>query len=312
MSIIKDFFYNLSWRCAKENDLLDITWALCQASETFKLLFLNFFFPTVKFNKINCFEREMRKDNSRADFFIENDGQIFVVECKIGDRNHHFEQYTKTYNIYKEHLGYIVNYNDFPRNGFEVKTWQQFYNFIENNIPENEEEIIIFEAYLEYLKSVCGIIKITKKMELNGIYSLYCFNVILKSVIERTTDKFELSFYHTDFQKSYYGYKFKVTSPNKTDIWLHIGLEFKWESPIIMIGVWDRDGWGKPFADVLTECKKEYSGLYAQKNYKEDNFYYFETSKQFSEEFGKAKDVEQQKELLCKFVDEVVEFYVNS
>ncbi|MDR2653052.1 MAG: hypothetical protein LBC68_12215 [Prevotellaceae bacterium] len=312
MSIIKDFFYNLSWRCAKENDLSDITWTLCQASETFKLLFLNFFFPTVKFNKINCFERETTKDDSRADFFIENAGQIFVVECKIGDRNHHFEQYTKAYNIYKEHLGYIVNYNDFPRNGFEVKTWRQFYDFIENNMPENKEEKVIFEAYLEYLKNVCGITKITKKMELNNIYSLYCFNVILKSVIERTTDKFELSFYNTDFHESRYGYKFKVQSPNKIDIWLSIGLWFNSENPIIAVEVWNREGWGKPFADILAEGKKEYNGQYAKKNYKEDACYYFETSEKFNQEFKQTIDAEQQKELLCRFVDEVVEFYVNS
>ncbi|MDR2834822.1 MAG: hypothetical protein LBV69_01285 [Bacteroidales bacterium] len=88
MSIIRDFFHNLSWRFAKENDLSDITWAVCQSSEKFRMLFLQFFFPNVEFNNINSFDREITKDDSRADFVIDNDGQIFVVECKIGDTNH--------------------------------------------------------------------------------------------------------------------------------------------------------------------------------------------------------------------------------
>jgi hypothetical protein len=309
MSIIKNFFSNLSWRCAKENDLSDITWAVCQTSETFKMLFLKFFFPNVIFNKINSFEREVSKEDSRADFVIDNDGQIFVIECKIGDTNHHFEQYIVTYNIKREQLGYIVNYN-LSKTGFEVKTWEQLYDFVEENKTENEEEKIIFDGYLEYLKSVCGIIKIKGKMELKGVYSLYCFNVILKSVINRSTDKFELSYYNTDFKVSYYGYKFKVSAKGKKDIWLSIGLWFNFENPVITVGVWKQEGWGKPFSDELDKDKK-HNAEYAKQHYWEDGYYYFEVSDKFNQEFEMATDVEQQKEVLCKFVDEVVNFYIS-
>lgn len=317
MSEIKKFFYNLSLRCAKENDLSDVTWAVCQTSEKFKLLFLNFFFPTVNFDKINSFDRELTKDDSRADFVINNDGQTFVIECKIGDTNHHFEPYLRDYNIQKSNLGYIVNYY-LQKEGFEVKTWRQFYDFIENNIPENEEEKAFFEGYLKYLASVCGIIKINKKMELKSMYSLYCFNVILKSVINnRNTDKFSLSYYNKDFQENYFGYKFEVTTKNKKpNIWLNVGVWYDRENPVVTCGVWKNEGWGKPYFDELKNkesleqfAKKNY---FAKKPYEENNSFYFEGSEQFYKDFENAENVDQQKDLLCKFIDEVVDFYISN
>lgn len=47
------------------------------------------------------------------------------------------------------------------------------------------DERKLFEGYLDYVKNVCGIIKIKGKMELKDINSLCKFNVILKSLINR-------------------------------------------------------------------------------------------------------------------------------
>ena len=44
MDIIKSFFSNLADRRRKENDLSDITWAMCQASPAFQKAWLHFFF----------------------------------------------------------------------------------------------------------------------------------------------------------------------------------------------------------------------------------------------------------------------------
>ncbi|MFT4071654.1 MAG: hypothetical protein QM654_07020 [Dysgonamonadaceae bacterium] len=309
MTIIKTFFSNLHWRFNKENDLSDLTWAMCQTSETFKQLFLQFFFPNTKFDKINSFLRERVQDDSRADFVIDNDGELYVVECKIGDRNHHFEQYLEAYNIEAGRLGYIVNYNHSYKD-FEIKTWRQFYKFIEDNLAENEDEKTLYQGYLAYLQNICGIIKITKKMKLSGAYSLYCFNQILKSVINRNTENFTLSYYNTDFKESYYGYKFKVSAPNKDDIWLSVGLWFNFEKPVITIGVWKLEGWGKPFSDELEKGKRHIE-KYAGQHYWENNSFYFEGTEKFYKEFEDAINVEIQKDVLCKFVDEVVDFYVK-
>ena len=306
--MIKSLFSNLCLRFSKENDLSDFTWAFCKTSELFQELFLNFFFPNVSFDKINSFTRELSREDSRADFVIDNDGIIYVIECKINDRNHHFEQYIKAYNITNDHLGYIVNYNH-REDGFEIKTWGEFYQYIEVNIPDCEEKLL-FEGYLEYLKNVCGIIKI-KKMELDGIYSLYSFNIALKSVINRSTDKFTLSYYNTDFKESYYGYKFQVQSLHKDGIWLNLGVWFNREKPIITLGVWKRDGWGKPLCNIIEDGKKHLSE-YAEQSYWEDHSYFFEATNMFYTEFSNANAADQQIEVLCKFVDEVVNFYIDA
>ncbi len=125
--MVEYFFENLAYRKRNENDLSDVTWALCMASHSFQTLFLNFFFSSVEFSDITMFEREKSEGDSRPDFLIENSGLIYLIECKINDRNHHFEQYTSTFGIPNERLGYITNYKMF-KDGFIVKTWEEFYD----------------------------------------------------------------------------------------------------------------------------------------------------------------------------------------
>ena len=150
-------------------------------------------------------------------------------------------------------------------------------------------------------------------MELTGIHSLYNFNIALKSVINRTTEKFSLSHYNTDFKESYYGYKFKVESSDKRkeDIWLSMGLWFNQERPVVTIGVWKRDGWGKPLCNIIEEGRK-HSSEYAAQSYWEDSSYFFEGTDKFYAEFTKADTADLQKEILCKFVDEVINFYIEA
>ena len=123
MTLIKSLFSNLYYRFSKENDLSDITWVMCQTSESFQELFLNFFFPDICFNNIQSFTREFSREDSRVDFYIENNGNTYIIECKINDKNHHFEQYTNAYNIKNECLGYITNYQ-YSKSGFNIKTWE--------------------------------------------------------------------------------------------------------------------------------------------------------------------------------------------
>ncbi len=312
-NMIKDLFYNLHLRFRKENDLSDITWVMCKTSDNFQKLFLKFFFPDICFDNINLFERELPVDDSRADFVIECDGRRYVIECKISDKNHHFEQYVNTYKIKNNQLGYIVNYF-MVKSGFNIKTWTQFYDYINKNLSqiENKDEIKLFVGYLDYLKNICNIIKINKKMEFSGMYSLYAFNVVLKSVINRSTDKYTLSQYSTDFKEWYYGYKFKLDPRNtqKNTIWLNLGVWFDREAPVITLGAWNNTNWGKPFCDILNE-DVTHNEVYATKHYPEDGYYYFEASKQFYDEFKVANTIEQQTELLCKFLDEVLDLYIS-
>ena len=53
-----DFFRFLSDKFRKENDLSDITWAMCQSCESFRQYFLKFFFPEIQLDEDISIERE--------------------------------------------------------------------------------------------------------------------------------------------------------------------------------------------------------------------------------------------------------------
>ena len=90
MSLIENFISNLSLRLNSENNLSDITWTMCQTSEFFQATFLQFFFPKENFDEV-FLQRELPDEDSRPDFYFEHKGKVFLIECKIWDRNQHFE-----------------------------------------------------------------------------------------------------------------------------------------------------------------------------------------------------------------------------
>lgn len=155
MSKLAQFIENLSYRFRSENDLSDLTWTMCQTSDKFQFIFLKFFFPFFKKDCSNIYiERERTNDDSRPDFVLEYNNQTFVIENKIEDRNHHFEQYLKTFKIDTDHLGYIANYK-IVKTGFVTHTWKELYLYLEQHIPL--EEKTLWEAYLRYIRNVCNI-----------------------------------------------------------------------------------------------------------------------------------------------------------
>ena len=94
-SVISDFFVALSKRAYKENDLSDVTFALCEADAAFKKFFLDFFFGAENLDASEVvLEREVAyPDGSRPDFVIRTGSEVCFVEVKIWDCNHHFAQY---------------------------------------------------------------------------------------------------------------------------------------------------------------------------------------------------------------------------
>lgn len=165
-----DFFTALATRAWKENDLSDVTYAMCEGDPVFRQFFLDFFFPAAKLagDKVS-FARERATENGRPDFWIESqDGRKFIVEVKIWDGNHHFEQYYKDLEDWT-HLGYIANYSltgipvkaNGKANGKSVcaselgcrlATWQEFIQRLENYSCLNDPFV---DAYLGYLKAAC-------------------------------------------------------------------------------------------------------------------------------------------------------------
>lgn len=163
--MLVEFFDNLALYLQSENDLSDMTCAMCHGSFRFKKLFVNFFFPNLDVDKISCIRREVpdEKDmHSRVDMMIEltDDVQPYLIEVKIYDRQHHFGQYEEAYGVGSERLGYITNYvcHEGIALGYDVKTWLEWYELLLNAIEtiDDAEERRLCEGYLVYLKKVCG------------------------------------------------------------------------------------------------------------------------------------------------------------
>lgn len=163
--MIEDFFSNIALYLQSENDLSDVTCAMCHGSVHFKRLFVNFFFPELDVNKVSRIRREVpdEKDmHSRVDLMIEmtDDTLPYLIEVKIYDRQHHFGQYEAAYGVGRERLGYITNYvcHEGISQGYDVKTWLGWYELLSNSLEkiDEAEEKRMCEGYLVYLKKVCG------------------------------------------------------------------------------------------------------------------------------------------------------------
>ena len=184
MTDLTKFFEALSERAYKENDLSDVTYALCESDSCFRQFFINFFFknhhPKIDASKV-VITREVSTEWGRPDFYIrDNNGTLFIIEVKIWDGNHHFEQY---YDILAgkqaegqktiepkdawHRLGYIANYDavkevpvsvdgetskEAAKVCARVATWKEFVGGLEKSGFKDDAAI---QAYLKYVKNVC-------------------------------------------------------------------------------------------------------------------------------------------------------------
>ena len=336
-TLAKQFFYCLSERMYNENRLSDITWALCQVSDNFKYSFVNFFFEDLE--KEDCreieIEREKQQDEGRPDFYFEFDNKVFLIENKIYDPNHHFHQYLQTCKE-PSYLGYITNYaikdeddindngnvikwKELYNEGFRVHTWEEFYDYMKTCMKNNsntliEEEKNLWEGYLEYVKNVCSIIKINKVMKLDGIYSLFSLMTILEKLCkEGKGNNYSLSIgpegtmNTSKCKRGVSGFNFALiyNSYCNEKIWGWIGVYYDREKPEIWMGF--SNDWGKKYIDML-DCNRLSEGQTFESPRFEDNTLWFKLNEKQMEIFEKATKVEEQENILKKFMDEVISY----
>ena len=170
MTDISNFFTALSERAYKENDLSDVTYAMCEADKRFKECFLQFFFgENFEVDSVKKFQREHSVDDSRPDFWIETSNGLYLVEVKINDGSHHFQKYLsilerKNSNLSREdnkkRLGYIAAYKIIadeegkPICDFPVKTWGEFKKQLKGLLKGLPGEDPFMNGYVEYLEAV--------------------------------------------------------------------------------------------------------------------------------------------------------------
>ena len=323
MKQLEQFITNLAYRFRNENDLSVMTWTLCQTSDLFLESFINFFFPGLCCESISL-KREVSEDDSRPDFFFKYNNETYLIECKIYDRQHHFEQYIKRFKIPNNHLGYITNY-PLLKSGFEVHTWTELYSYLKKLIPAKESGL--WNGYLSYLENVCNIFINESPMNLDGMFSVYTFYRSLDEVFAFDNDRYTSSVYNSkkdtnnggNFTRStprdgvigkYFGVSFKQVRWKKS--WGWMGVYFEREHPLICVGFDSRDGWGKPIYDLLiNRCNDIKAGKYYDKPYydEESNAVWFDFKK--DAEFNKLTDCQEQINLLRSFLAEVFDTIYN-
>lgn len=180
MTDLNKFFKALSERAYKENDLSDVTYSMCESNKVFRQFFLDFFFRSfnIKAEAVTI-TREEKTEWGRPDFYIRSGNKLFIVEVKIWDGNHHFEQYKgildkedeqygKKEDNWKrwKRLGYIANYEGIKQIQIKIDekqtkpaeelcsvyTWKDFVTELEKYSCFDDSAI---SAYVEYVKQVC-------------------------------------------------------------------------------------------------------------------------------------------------------------
>ena len=293
----------------KENYLSDITWALLLTSDLFRQIFIRFFFPELDAKDIKEIKREEgdeKEKDSRVDlWFLTKTNQLYIIEVKINDKKHHFKQYEKAYDIIPSHFGYITNYFLRKTGGYQIRLWEDLYDFLRKESDKiDDDENNLIKGYCEYIRKVCGIIKLKQPMNLQNLHSLFLLIETLKKLVNRDIEKdISISFLKVksiDGEKNYnIGVDFKIDSKTESiEAW--IGTYYNDENPKIWIGINK-----ELFNDGLCSTKGMFFDF---DNVPELGFYWFCLKSERRDEFEASISFERQNEILKNFIDEVVSF----
>jgi hypothetical protein len=301
---METFFQKLAERVNSENNLSDMTWALCSSNNAFQKIFLDYCFDKTIKNDIDYIKREQKKDNTRPDFLIYvNENEKYLLEVKIYDKNPH-DNYGKVFKDMPR--AFIANYKLSEKNTIYnfKKTWHGFIKYIEKQI-ENVNGInnSIVKGYLTYLKAVTNYFK-GEPMNLNNLHSLSILLKTIKKIIKETFDDVEPKY---DGGDEWAGYRFKFYKEKKRfNIWF--GITFGKEEIYLFIEFLDDCS-----ELVYEKLKKSSSGIYfekPEKNEEDGRIYVIIKSKYLKILCNTKKSSEYQYDLLKKYFDDVMHLFL--
>lgn len=268
MADITCFFRALSERAYKENDLSDITYAMCEADLKFRQYFLDFFFLDAHLDaKEVTIEREHYDCQGRPDFWIEKrkDKTPFIVEVKIWDGKHHFEDYfkilSKADNVTAEsdawmRLGYIANYASIKdvlvagdtraEKVCHVATWKEFVEGIERYVSYDDP---LIAAYVGYVKRVCPFddFKVDEnwKIDISDFKAIQNFEENMKVAIADSNMGCSLYTTRRKFRsQQWMGQYFEWTIGGGKKVWGWLGAYYKYNRAVVCVEFEDKPGWG--------------------------------------------------------------------
>lgn len=325
--MIKNLFENLAYFYCWENDLSNITKILCDISPFFKKVFINFFFPDLDVKKVDSIDREIpapKNRSSRVDLYltIMDDPLPYLIEVKIGDKNQHFGQYERDYNIPSHRLGYITNYT-LVQPGYDIKTWEQFYNHLSKKIKKIkdglEKELCI--GFLHFLKSSCNIIKLDKPMNFNTLQSLYQFFMVLRPLMNIESTEYSMvpsRFYAPAANGLPMGIQliefYLTPKGKKKSFYGWISLYYDRETPLITLFL---DGANKKVDSLIKNLDLFKSGKTYEKPYADNDErwnrlgVWFDMKKSTFKKFAEATTIEEQNRILQNFIVEISNFIIS-
>lgn len=307
------FFDALFDRLYKENDLSDITYAMCKTSEGFNRFFLETMFPDELFSFDGHWEREYESSivvndkKSRVDFYYEEDGRKYIIENKINDWNTHDEQYSKAYPDCKR--AFIANYPYRKQYYDHCETWKSLLKKLkESSLSSDSEEKTILSGYISYLSKVVNYME-AEAMDFADIKSIRSLFILIngfadeKKLSYTKNNKFEYS--TIDWLGRYYS-----DSDNNA---FYICLELNYDVP--RLGVFVKPGWkNNPAFNKLamdTVRKKESTFIDKKLFYEGDSDwgvgFFFDSEKWSNLFFGSDPQLEDQKKALEAFLSEVLD-----
>lgn len=294
MTDLNKFFKALSERAYKENDLSDVTYSMCESNKVFRQFFLDFFFRNFNIDaQAVTITREYATELGRPDFYIRSGDKLFIVEVKIWDGNHHFEQYKEILDKQDEQygkkednwkrwkrLGYIANYEGIKQIQITIDenkskpaeelcpvyTWKDFVSELEKFSCFDDSAI---SAYVEYVKRVCPYDDFNldgKNLNLSGFNSAQEFEDAVVNAINNDEIKkvYSLSPYYKSpryfISQHRMGHFFEFDLPvnkEKKRVWGWIGAYYRNKGAVVCVEFEDRDGWGKLVCDKLREKVKD-------------------------------------------------------
>jgi len=234
---INIFFESMAERLTNENDLSDITYALCKTDNDFRKFFLEYCFEEAV--DTDNLIREYADEGSRPDFyFIGRDNNEYLIEVKIYDRNQHFDQYNNQFPNakYAYISNYILNDEDLCEADkralplWKLKTWFDYYKKLSESAIKDKDLVV---GYLSYLGEVIHV----KEFEEMDISKISCLPIFIGNIEKVANDKgFSTYSGAKAINECYYGSFFQ-----KENFYFWFGLYLPEEA--IFIGLNNDESW---------------------------------------------------------------------
>ena len=270
----------------KENDLSDMTYALCVGNREFRQFFLDFFFRDSHLNaeEIDIYREWKDNAGNRPDFYIidENDKRHYFVEVKLWDGNLHFNDYRKSLDELNSRggksgtsvstisLGYIAAYKIDKTTVDErcsVHTWLEFYTELKKLSFLNDSAI---RGYGKFLCSVAGLERADQSEEDVKKYEIFSTNdfINVRSFMEGIDaaiaglNSIDVYAYNRGTRNIIPGIRigrfFEVKNcKDDKPAWGWIGAFYALGKPEVCVWFEDRNGWGKFVCDKCRDLARQ-------------------------------------------------------